>query len=55
MIQPVRSVRQGKVSVQVLVHCHGAAGQRSTPAHRLALQAEILETDGVILVDGAPN
>ena len=35
------------------MHRHGAASQRSTPTDRLDLQAEVLEADGVVLVDGA--
>ncbi len=35
--EPVRAVGQGEVSVQVLVHGHGAAGKGPAPAHRLDL------------------
>src|SRR5665213_1781992 len=47
------SVGQGEGCIQMLVHGHRAAGQGAAPADRLALQGQVLKTDGVVLVDCA--
>src|SRR5260370_42258926 len=51
--QTVRSVRQTKSSIQMLVDGHGAARQAGSPAHRFDLQAEILNADRVVPVHRA--
>src|ERR1035438_5066749 len=43
--QAVRSMGEAEASVQVLMHVHAAARQAGSPAHRLDLQAEILNAD----------
>ena len=51
--QSVRSVRQADRSIQMLIDRHRAARQTPPPAHRLDLQAQMLETDRVVAVDRA--
>jgi hypothetical protein len=46
--QALRSVGDGKRSIQMLVHPHRAARQDRSPAHRFDLQVEVLKADGVI-------
>src|ERR1035437_10680473 len=51
--QSVRSMGEAEASVQVLMHGHAAARQAGSPAHRLDLQAEILNADGVVPIHRA--
>ena len=46
----VWSIGEGEGTVQVLMNCDRAAGQRGSPGYRLDLQSEILKTDCVIAV-----
>ena len=51
MPQTLGAVSNRESSVQVLVHSHRAAGQGGSPAHRLDLQAQVLNTHRVVPVD----
>jgi hypothetical protein len=51
--QPVRSVGKTDGSVQMLMHGYAATHQRAAPAHRFDLQAQMLETDGVVAIDAS--
>ena len=44
---------EAEASIQVLMHGHAAARQAGSPAHRLDLQAEILNADGVVPIHRA--
>jgi hypothetical protein len=49
----VRPIAETQGSIQVLVHDHGAAGQRAPPAHRFDLQSQVLKADRIVPVHDA--
>ena len=44
----MRSVGDGKSSIEMLMHSHGAARQGRSPAHRFDLQVEVLKAHRVV-------
>src|SRR5579863_6073718 len=48
----MRAIAKTQCSIQMLMDCHCASGQRSAPTDRLNLQREVLKTHRVVAAHG---